>query len=475
MRICLIFEGSYPFTIGGVSNWAQGFIRHFPDDEFVLWTIGDLETRRRKYLYELPENVVEVNEYFLDTALKQRLKRTANPRISELQKEVIREFFRCGDPDWIALQEIFNQKRMDPVKFFMSSDFLEIVKDISREKFPFIGFSDLFWTVRSMFLPLLYLIHQPMPEAELYHSASTGYAGVLGGLASQKYSSPYVLTEHGIYTREREEEILRSDWTPIHFKEYWISMFYMYSRFAYQAAQKVTSLFGGASSIQQELGCPREKTEVVSNGVKLDHFRAVPEKKANGTIDIGAVVRVAPIKDLKTLLYTFSRLKQEIPEAHLHILGGIDDEDYYQECLALIEFLEVTDVVFTGYVNIIEYMARLDFTVLTSISEGQPLALIESMAAKRPVIATNVGACRELIEGGKGDSLGSAGYCVPPMDQTGLLRAMVELCRNVKKRERMGQVGQTRAVSYYQESQMVTNYRDVYEKAIAQWQALDLN
>jgi len=470
MRICLVFEGSYPFTIGGVSNWAQGYIQHFPDDEFVLWTIGDLESRRRKYLYELPENVVEINEYFLDTALNKRLKSAANPHLTEPEKEVVKEFFRCGNPEWGALMDIFFKKRMDPVKFFMSSDFLEIVKDISREKFPFIGFSDLFWTVRSMFLPMLYLIHQPMPEADLYHSASTGYAGVLAGLASQRYDRPYILTEHGIYTREREEEILRSDWTPLHFKEYWISMFYMYSRFAYQAAQQVTSLFSGASSIQQELGCPIEKASVVSNGIKLSSFTKVPEKSPNGWIDIGAIVRVAPIKDLKTLLYTFSRLKHEIPGTRLHILGGIDDEDYYQECQALIDFLGLGDVTFTGYVNIHEYMASLDFTVLTSISEGQPLALIESMAAKRPVVATNVGACRELIEGGAGDTLGLAGYCVPPMDQTGLLRAMVDLCRNANKRNQMGKVGQIRAEAYYKESQMIANYKRVYKKAIERWQ-----
>ena len=252
-------------------------------------------------------------------------------------------------------------------------------------------------------------------------------------------------------------------------------MFYMYSRFAYQSAQKVTSLFGEASSIQQELGCPPDKAEVVSNGIRFEKFSGVPEKESNGWIDIGAVVRVAPIKDLKTLLYTFARLKQEVPETRLHIMGGIDNEEYFEECQALIGFLGLEDVTFTGYVNITEYMAQLDFTVLTSISEGQPLALIESMAAKRPVVATNVGACRELIEGGKEDRLGDAGFCVPPMDQSGLLRAMVEMCQNVKKRKKMGRVGQRRAETYYKESQMVANYQRVYEKAIQRWQASDLN
>lgn len=63
----------------------------------------------------------------------------------------------------------------------------------------------------------------------------------------------------------------------------------------------------------------------------------------------------------------------------------------------------------------VQYMQKLDFTILTSISEGQPLSVLESMAACRPCVTTEVGCCRELLEGAPGDTFGVAGYCVPPM------------------------------------------------------------
>ena len=63
----------------------------------------------------------------------------------------------------------------------------------------------------------------------------------------------------------------------------------------------------------------------------------------------------------------------------------------------MIEQLSVKDILIVGNTNVIEYMRKLDFTVLTSISEGQPLSILESMASGRPVISTDVGCCHELI------------------------------------------------------------------------------
>ncbi len=57
-------------------------------------------------------------------------------------------------------------------------------------------------------------------------------------------------------------------------------------------------------------------------------------KEPDGWIDIGAVVRLAPIKDIKTMLYSFYELAQQVPNVRLHIMGGIDDQEYADECLA---------------------------------------------------------------------------------------------------------------------------------------------
>lgn len=434
-----------------------------------------MESKRGKFVYDLPENVVGVHENFLGSSFNLRINKNPNIKFSVQEREALSRLIRCGDPDWRVILDSFNLNTNKPVEFFLSEEFLNILKEFTRKEFPFAGFKDLFWTVRSMFLPLLYLIGQPMPEADLYHSPSTGYAGVLAGLGSMKYNKPFVLTEHGIYTREREEEILRSDWVISYFKDFWISMFFMFARFAYQKAHRVTSLYRRASLVQQELGCPPEKCDIVRNGLTVSAFSAIPDKPKDDWVDIAAIVRFAPIKDIKTMIYSFSRLKQEIENVRLHIVGGIDDDEYYQECLDLINYLNIKDVVIPGTVNIKSYLEKIDFTILTSISEGQPFALLESMAAKRPVIATDVGCCRELIEGDEGDNFGHAGICVPPMHQSKLLQALVQMCQSEAGRKAMGEAGQKRVMSYFEIENVIGNYLNVYEKAVAAWQASDLN
>lgn len=475
MKICLFLEGSYPYVRGGVSSWVDAFIHNNPEHEFVLWTILDLEKRRGQYKYTLPDNVVLVQENVMESALNLRVQKNANIKISESEREALAQLIMCKAPDWVLLQDFFEHRMENPVDFFMSTAFLEILREYAHNDLPAAGFLDLFWTIRSMFLPLLYLMMQPIAEADLYHSLSTGYAGVLAALGSKKYNKPFVLSEHGIYTREREEEILLSEWVDPYFKPLWIAMFNMYSRLSYRSAHRVTSLFRQASKIQQDLGCSPEKCEVIGNGIAINEFIAIPAKEPDGWVDIGAIVRVAPIKDLKTLIYTFSNLKHEMENVRLHIIGPVEDEEYNQECLALVDYYGVKDILFTGVVDTRTYMEKLDFTVLTSISEGQPFAIIESMAARRPVVATNVGSCRELIEGAQGDHFGPAGMVVPPMGQGELLQALLEMCRDEEMRNYMGEAGQKRAVTFFDLGKMLNNYLEVYQKAVGQWQALDLN
>ena len=470
MKICFTLEGNYPYVRGGVSTWVDGFIRSVPTHEFELWTIADLEAKRGQFAYKIPENVISVNENFLSSSFNLRINKNPNLKFTPKEREAISQMIRCGDPDWSVILNIFHLHPSKPVEFFLSEEFLNILKEFAREQFPFVSYSDLFWTVRSMFLPLLFLIGQSMPEADLYHSPSTGYAGVLAALAAMKYNKPFVLTEHGIYTREREEEILRSDWVISHFKDYWISMFFMFARFAYQQAHYVTSLYRRASKIQQELGCAEDKCEVVRNGLDVEAFAAIPEKLEDEWVDIAAIVRFAPIKDIKTMIYAFSRLKQNFEKVRLHIVGGVDDEEYHQECLDLIKFLDVKDIIMPGNVNIKVYLEKIDFTILTSISEGQPFALLESMAAHRPIIATDVGCCRELIEGDAGDYLGHAGICVPPMHQSKLLEALTDMCQNAANRKEMGGIGQERVRKYFEIKNVMSDYLKIYDKAVAKWQ-----
>lgn len=471
----MILEGSYPYVRGGVSSWANDLIKTLSQHEFVLWIIGDLREKRGKFLYELPENVVEVCEVFLDEALDLRLSNKGGLSFTAQETEEIQKMIKSEDPDWEVLFHCYNKKGIDPVAFLKSEYFLRLLKEMCRDNYPYAAFSDLFYTVRSVILPLIYLMGTDVPQADIYHASATGYSGILGAIGAWKYKKPFIVTEHGIYTREREEEILRSKWVIPYFKNMWISFFYMLSRCAYRRADVVTSLFEHAKNMQIELGCSPQKCRVINNGVHYEKFSGIPAKQRDGYIDIGAIVRIAPIKDIKTMIYSFAELKHTVPNARLHILGGVDDKEYDGECHDLVDQLGVQDILFVGNTDVQEYMKKLDFTILTSISEAQPLAVIEAMAAGRACIVTDVGACREMVEGGEEDVLGQSGICIPPMHKIALTDAMMRLSSNEDLRARMGAVGKERAKQYYNHERMIQSYKDAYERAIEQWQASDSN
>ena len=173
---------------------------------------------------------------------------------------------------------------------------------------------------------------------------------------------------------------------------------------------------------------------------------------------------MAPIKDIKTMIYAFYELSTRRENVRLHIMGGVDDEAYAKECYDLVEQLHLENVLFTGRVDIVSYMEKLDFTILTSISEGQPLSVLESFAARRPCVTTDVGCCRELLAGNEEDAFGIAGYCVPPMYREGLAQAMDRMCESRSRRLRMGENAQKRVEAYYRKEGMVEKYRKLYQE-----------
>ena len=463
MRICLVLEGSYPYVHGGVSSWMHEYIRAMPEHEFVLWVVGAKAADRGKFVYKLPANVTEVHEVFLDDVLQMQSGQKPHPHTPE-QRTALQELVRLGQPDWPVLFRLFQQKKLSPCVFLQSREFLELFAEVCTRDFPAVPYADAFHTMRSILLPVLYLLGTEVPKAQIYHAISTGYGGLLACLGGCMQQAPVLLTEHGIYTREREEELLQAAWVAPAFRGRWIRFFAMLSEAVYQQAFRVSSLFHHARQTQIEMGCPAEKCIVIPNGVQYQRFGGIPLKPEDGWVDIGAVVRMAPIKDIKTMLYAFFELSSRCSKVRLHVLGGVDDEAYARECYALARQLGLKNLLFPGQVDVVEYMRKLDFTILTSISEGQPLSVLESMAACRPCVTTEVGCCRELLEGAPGDTLGKAGYCVPPMCRQGLADAMERMCASRARREEMGRIGQQRVAASYRHEQMLARYRALYQE-----------
>lgn len=126
------------------------------------------------------------------------------------------------------------------------------------------------------------------------------------------------------------------------------------------------------------------------------------------------------------------------------------------------------NVHFLGHQNVAEILPQLGLLMLTSISEAQPLAILEAFAAGVPCIATDVGACREQIEGRtpQDRALGSAGKVAPFADARALGGAALELLSNVEAWKRCQAAGLARVERYYAEATMLAEYRAVYARAM---------
>lgn len=469
MKICFILEGCYPYVFGGVSTWVNQYILSKPEHEFVLLTIGANKKDKGKFVYDIPKNVTKIQETFLDEDVKTHSNKKKYIS-SDIFLDEIKRLILGKKIDWKNIFDEVKNPNWNITDFFEGKQYLKIIKDITKNELKNDGFLEVFFGIKSMLKPLLQLLSLEIPEADIYHSASTGYAGILGALAQYKTKKPFILTEHGIYPREREEELLASTWLDDNLKKIWIQFFYNISSIAYEKATFVTSLFQAARSTQIALGCDKNKCFVIPNGIHYEQYESLPEKKENGFVDIGAFIRFSRIKDVKTLLYSFYETHSKCDNARLHIFGATNDKEYKKECLEIIESLGLKDyVIIYGQINPIEYMPKIDFTILTSISEGQPLTILESFAARRPVVCTNVGCCKELIEG-HNDGIGKAGICCTPMDISGITRAMITLCENKDLRKKFGENGLERVKKNYTYDKMINGYFELYEKGIKNWQ-----
>ena len=469
MKICIISEGCYPYIAGGVSSWVQMLIEGMPEHEFIIVTIGAEKKDKGKFKYTLPKNVIEVHENFLDEFFEERISKGINYKLCEEERNQIVNLFIGRKVNWNIIFKMF--KKDGPIKaneFLCSNEFLDIVRNLCAEKYDQLPFTDVFWTIRSMLIPILNIFRCSVPEADIYHSVSTGYAGIIAAKFKEETQKPFILTEHGIYTREREEEILKASWVDSYFKQIWIQFFLSISQGAYDAADVITSLFVKAKQIQNELGADPKKCIVLPNGVSTSRFNEIGPilNHEQDEIIIGAILRVVPIKDVKTLIYSFDIVKQKVPNAKLYIIGPTDeDEEYYQECIDLIKSLRCKDIVFTGRVNIEDWMKKIDIVILTSISEGQPFVLLEAMSAKRPVIATDVGSCREIIEGAD-DEFGNCGIVVPVMNPDKIAYGIVKMIKNKNEMIKMAEEGYKRVCKYYEKGDFLKKYKDLYRSVV---------
>jgi glycosyltransferase involved in cell wall biosynthesis len=230
-------------------------------------------------------------------------------------------------------------------------------------------------------------------------------------------------------------------------------------------------LYAGNRERQHSDGADPSRTRVIVNGVDAERFSAaLTQRPTNVPKVVGLVGRVVPIKDVKTFVRAMRQVIAAIPDAEGWVIGGADeDECYGQECRALARSFGIDRKLrFLGHQKVTEVFPKLGLLMLTSISEAQPLAILEAFAAGVPCVATDVGACREEIEGGcpEDQALGSAGRVVPFADESALAKAAIELLSSPEPWKSCQAAGLARVKRYYALRDMLSAYRAVYQTAL---------
>jgi glycosyltransferase involved in cell wall biosynthesis len=473
-HVCLIAEGSYPYVTGGVGKWTQDLISSMPEVEFTVVALWPTPESSGPPRYPLPKNVRELRHVYLFPDA---------PGLGPGDPEAVERFAGFHGSlmkgEAVPLEGILRgMGEGRPASTRRNWDL--ICRMYETHAPPGTSFQDFVWTWDATYRPLLRAVEARLPDASVIHCISTGYAGLVGAAHRLRTRAPLVTTEHGLYTKERAQELWDADWIPGEpqararrgtnfFKDWWYRMFLSFEKTAYAHSDCVIALFEENRRYQISHDAPPERARVIPNGVDLAIFEEVRRKRRpREQVHVGLVGRVVPIKDIKTFLMACQAVAQRVPPSRLRIsvIGPTEeDADYAAGCREMAEVLGLSELVtFTGKVDARRYYETIDIVVLTSLSEGQPLTLLEALACGIPVVATDVGACREVLEGGTAEdrALGPAGIVTLPADPPETARAIAELATDPARRRAMGEAGRRRVQKYYRLEQVREAYLNLY-------------
>lgn len=494
--VALVLEGTFPYVSGGVSSWINQIIRAYPEYRFAIVFLGSRREDYGQFRYTLPPNVVHFEEHFLYGELHahgQPARRAGNREAFEMVQALMRP--SATEPTTQQTLALLQQitREMQPGGKLQLEDFLyserawELICDSYRRHCTDPSFVDFFWTVRIMYQPLWMLakVAQKMIPVRVTHCASTGYAGFLGGLVHQLRGTPLILSEHGIYTKERKIDLFKSEWirdnrnvfqrdpTELsHFRQMWIQFFEWLGQYCYSAADPIIALYEANRLRQIADGAEPERTFNIPNGIQLARFAPLRGQRPPDPPPVLCLIgRVVPIKDIKTFIRAMRRVVNQLPEAEGWIAGPADEDPAYaQECENLVNSLGLQKHVrFLGFQKVEDLMPRIGLVVLSSISEALPLVVLEGYAAGVPVVTTDVGSCRQLVDGLDDDdrALGSSGRVVPIADPQRLADASLELLKDTATWNAASAAAVARVERYYTDAMMFDRYRRVYEGAFA--------
>ena len=472
--ICLILEGAYPFIVGGVSHWTHALIRQLPDLTFHLLTIQPMGADLQPRYPRLP-NITGLSVLSIPGAGLPRV--PASPGQGDPLPDVLERVLMQASADDLAdLAARLAAPRAaapDPALTW------DLTRKMYKRLAPDTSFPQFFWIWHALFGSLASVLGHPLPEARVYHAISTGYAGLCAARAKAENKAPVLLTEHGLYTHERFVELMSSEQLHDSFifdpflsaerdeaRDVWLRAFESFAAMCYDASDRIITLSKSGSAAQIELGADPKRAMVIPNGIDVEKFSAIPLRRRATPPRIGLIGRVVAIKDVETFIRAAGHLTREWPDLEAWVIGPMDEEpEYYKDCAALVRTLGLEKtVIFKGMQDVTKIMSALDMIVLTSISEAQPLTLLEAGAAGLPCVATDVGSCREILMGADTEkpSLGAGGVVTELISPTSTAAAVASLLRDRRRMRTRGRALRKRVETYYREEQMTEAYAALY-------------
>jgi glycosyltransferase involved in cell wall biosynthesis len=216
----------------------------------------------------------------------------------------------------------------------------------------------------------------------------------------------------------------------------------------------------GTRALKELAGIPERKLEIIRAGVDPANYA---ESKSAARAALGfsqtekivvIVARLFPEKNHKLLLEAFAEVVRQVEKARLVIVGdGVEERNIREEIQSLNLSQQVTMLGVRR--DVARILAASDAFVLSSDREGLPIAVLEAMAAAKPVVATAVGDLPLVVKDGE------TGRIVPAKNSQALARALVEILGDEKKAMKMGK-NALQAVDEYSLQTMIAKFEALY-------------
>lgn len=212
----------------------------------------------------------------------------------------------------------------------------------------------------------------------------------------------------------------------------------------------------GRVALQEAERGDHRKLVVLENGVDLDRFAQIPAPRRRQPLVVGAVGNLRPVKGIDVLIRAAAR----VPEVRFRVAG---DGEQRGELERLIEQLGVGDrFELCGRLDDVpRFLSEIDIAALPSRAEGMANALLEFMAAGRPVVATDVGANGQLLEQGR------HGILVPPDDPVALGNAIRQLAEDSARAAFLSASARRHVQERYSRAAMQLRFQDFYRRLCA--------